>query len=140
MILPFSKPVRGTDGSDVYAVLVPKGTMVFPSFLSSNCNPDLWGYDSYEWKPERWVEGLPSSVTETKMPGVDPHLFVILLRGVVVILIHLTRMTFSGGKRACIGFKLAQLEMSAFPIPLPALCALLTLYTMSFQRSCFAYS
>ncbi|TEB40175.1 cytochrome P450 [Coprinellus micaceus] len=102
VILPFSKPVRGIDGSEMYDVLVPKGTMVFPSFLSSNCDPDLWGPDSYEWKPERWIEGLPSSVTDAKLPGVDSHL-----------------MTFSGGKSACIGFKLAQLEMKV------VLCVLL---------------
>lgn len=74
IILPFSKPVRGNDGSEMHEVLVPKGTMVFPSLLSSNRNPDLWGPDSYEWKPERWIEGLPSSVTEAKIPGVYSHL------------------------------------------------------------------
>ncbi|TEB40176.1 cytochrome P450 [Coprinellus micaceus] len=102
IILPFSKPVRGNDGSEMHEVLVPKGTMVFPSLLSSNCNRDLWGPDSYEWKPERWIEGLPNSVTEAKIPGVYSHL-----------------MTFIGGGRACIGFKFSQLEMKV------VLCVLL---------------
>ncbi|TEB40174.1 cytochrome P450 [Coprinellus micaceus] len=102
VMLPFSKSVRGNDGSEMYQVLVPKGTMVFTSLLSSNCNPDLWGPDSYEWKPERWIEGLPGSVIGAKLPGVYSHL-----------------MTFAGGRRACIGFKFSQLEMKA------VLCVLL---------------
>jgi cytochrome P450 len=77
-MLPFSKSVRGNDGSEMYQVLVPKGTMVFTSLLSSNRNPDLWGPDSYEWKPERWIEGLPGSVTGAKLPGVYSHLYVLL--------------------------------------------------------------
>ena len=58
----------------MHEVLVPKGTVVFPSLLSSNCNPDIWGPDSFEWKPERWIEGLPSSVADAKIPGVYSHL------------------------------------------------------------------
>jgi cytochrome P450 len=58
----------------MHEVLVPKGTMVFSSLLSSNYNPDIWGPDSSEWRPERWIEGLPSSVGEAKIPGVFSHL------------------------------------------------------------------
>ena len=77
MILPFSKPIRGNDGLDMSEVLVPKGTKIFPSLLSSNRNPEIWGEDSYEWKPERWIEGLPGSVAEAKVPGVYSHLYVV---------------------------------------------------------------
>ncbi|KAJ2926779.1 hypothetical protein H1R20_g10302, partial [Candolleomyces eurysporus] len=93
-ILPFSKPIIGKDGKEMTEVLVPKGTKVFPSILGSNRNPDVWGSDAYEWKPERWLEGLPESVTGSKIPGIYSHL-----------------MTFIGGGRACIGFKFSQLEM-----------------------------
>ncbi|RXW17125.1 hypothetical protein EST38_g8730 [Candolleomyces aberdarensis] len=93
-ILPFSKPIIGNDGKEMTEVLVPKGTKVFLSILGSNSNPDIWGPDAYEWKPEKWLEGLPESVIGSKIPGIYSHL-----------------MTFLGGGRACIGFKFSQLEM-----------------------------
>ncbi|KAJ3522922.1 hypothetical protein NMY22_g11675 [Coprinellus aureogranulatus] len=94
VILPFSKPVRGKDGTEMYEVLVPKGTSVFPSILSSNTDPSVWGPDAYEWRPERWIEGLPESVENARIPGVYSHL-----------------MSFIAGGRACIGLKFAQLEL-----------------------------
>ncbi|KAJ2912529.1 hypothetical protein MD484_g7882, partial [Candolleomyces efflorescens] len=94
IILPFSKPIRGKDGSEMHEVLVPKGTTIFPSILSSNRNQDVWGSDADEWKPERWMDELPESVANAHIPGIYSHL-----------------MTFIGGSRACIGFKFSQLEM-----------------------------
>ncbi|TEB29745.1 cytochrome P450 [Coprinellus micaceus] len=101
-ILPFSKPITGIDGSEMTEVLVPKGTIVFPGLMASNRNPDTWGPTADEWMPERWLEGLPESVTGAKVPGIYSHL-----------------MTFLGGGRACIGFKFSQLEMKV------VLCVLL---------------
>jgi cytochrome P450 len=74
VVLPLSKPVHGHNGSKVTEVLVPKGTIIFLSLLSSNRNPDIWGPDSFEWKPERWMNRLPDSVSEAKIPGVYSHL------------------------------------------------------------------
>ncbi|RXW23123.1 hypothetical protein EST38_g2750 [Candolleomyces aberdarensis] len=62
--------------------------------LRLNTSPDLWGSDSYEWKPERWLAPLPEKLTEARIPGVYSHL-----------------MTFVGGGRSCIGFKFAQMEI-----------------------------
>lgn len=93
-MLPVSKPVIGVDGKEINEVFVPKGTKIFISTLASNCNPELWGSDSYEWKPERWLSPLPDALVKAKIPGVYSHL-----------------MTFLGGGRACIGFKFSQLEM-----------------------------
>ncbi|KAF6754459.1 cytochrome P450 [Ephemerocybe angulata] len=105
VMLPFSKPIIGVDGKEIGEVLVPKGTMIFPSLLGSNRNPDVWGPTAYEWRPERWIEGLPESVLNAKVPGIYSHL-----------------MTFIGGGRACIGFKFSQLEMKV------ALCTLLSTF------------
>jgi cytochrome P450 len=76
---------------------VPKGTAVHVGIWASNINQELWGEDAQEWNPQRWLKPLPKSLTDhdTKIPGVYSHL-----------------MTFSGGPRACIGFKFSQLEMS----------------------------
>ncbi|RPD61500.1 cytochrome P450 [Lentinus tigrinus ALCF2SS1-6] len=106
MILPLSEPIRGVDGSMIREVPVPKDTMVALGLLSSNTNKAIWGEDALEWKPERWLSPLPTSVTEAKVPGIYSNL-----------------MTFLGGGRACIGFKFSQLEMKII------LCLLLAKFT-----------
>ncbi|KAF8896610.1 cytochrome P450 [Infundibulicybe gibba] len=72
----------------------PNNTTVNISILNSNRNPAVWGPDAGEWKPERWLGGLPDTVIDAHVPGIYSHL-----------------MTFLGGGRACIGFKFSQLEM-----------------------------
>lgn len=54
----------------VSAIALPKGTAVFPSCRGCNISKDLWGDDAHEWKPERWLTPLPSTVTEARIPGV----------------------------------------------------------------------
>lgn len=41
-----------------------------------NCDPDIWGVDANEWKPERWLTELPPSVAEARVPGVYSNLLV----------------------------------------------------------------
>jgi len=94
IVLPLEKSIRGMDGRELHEITVPKGTVVIISVLSANCNPDIWGPDSYEWKPERWLSPLPDTVLNERSPGIYSHL-----------------MTFWGGGRACLGFKFSQLEM-----------------------------
>ncbi|KXN81938.1 Leukotriene-B(4) omega-hydroxylase 2 [Leucoagaricus sp. SymC.cos] len=93
-VLPLSKPLRTTSGTEVTELLVPNGTTVFISVIGANTNSEIWGPDTYEWKPERWLEPLPETVSEAHIPG-----------------IYSNSMTFLGGSRACIGFKFSQLEM-----------------------------
>ncbi|KAH9475309.1 Cytochrome P450 monooxygenase 91 [Psilocybe cubensis] len=92
--VPLSSPIKGTDGQTVTEIFVPKNTKILIGILAANRNPELWGPDSYEWKPERWLEPLPETVTNARLPGIYANL-----------------MTFLGGSRACIGFKFSQLEM-----------------------------
>ncbi|OJT06838.1 Cytochrome P450 3A9 [Trametes pubescens] len=107
-VLPLSEPIIGVDGSKINEVHVPKDTTVIVGILSSNCNKAVWGEDALEWKPERWLNPLPKSVTDAKIPGIYSNL-----------------MTFIGGGRACIGFKFSQLEMKV------VLCQLLTKFTFA---------
>ncbi|KAF8905032.1 cytochrome P450 [Gymnopilus junonius] len=93
-VLPLSKPIKGLDGQEIHEIAVPNNTNIIVSLMASNRNPDLWGPDSYEWKPERWLNPLPNTVIDAHVPGIYSHL-----------------MTFLGGGRACIGFKFSQLEM-----------------------------
>ncbi|KAJ7839582.1 cytochrome P450 [Mycena olivaceomarginata] len=94
VVLTTSTPVTTVDGSTVTEVPVPAGTEIVVSILASNRNPAIWGPDSFEWKPERWLSSLPQSVADAHVPGIYSNL-----------------MTFNGGGRACIGFKFSQLEM-----------------------------
>ncbi|KAI0761511.1 cytochrome P450 [Trametes elegans] len=107
-VLPLSRPITGVDGAPMNDIFVPKDTTVIVGILSSNRNKAIWGDDALEWKPERWLSSLPSSVTEAKIPGIYSNL-----------------MTFLGGGRACIGFKFSQLEMKVI------LCLLLTKFTFA---------
>jgi cytochrome P450 len=72
-ILPLSAPITGVDGCKMHEIAIPKGTMVIVSVVSSNCDPALWGPDSFEWKPERWLSPLPESLTDAHMPGIYSH-------------------------------------------------------------------
>jgi len=73
-LLPLSTPVRGQDGQDIKEILVPKGTDVYVSILNANTNPELWGPDAGEWKPSRWLNPLPQTLVDAKIPGVYSHL------------------------------------------------------------------
>ncbi|RXW23112.1 hypothetical protein EST38_g2743 [Candolleomyces aberdarensis] len=74
-ILPLSKPIKMADG---------------------RYEKYLWGPDSYEWKPERWLTPIPDKLVEARIPGVYSHL-----------------MTFIGGGRSCIEFRFSEMEMKA---------------------------
>ncbi|KAL1952219.1 hypothetical protein VTO73DRAFT_1368 [Trametes versicolor] len=93
-VLPLITPVRALDGTLLSAIPVPKGTRVVGDVHACNRDPVTWGPDADQWRPERWINGLPKSVEEAHIPGVYSHL-----------------MTFIGGSRACIGFKFAQVEI-----------------------------
>ncbi|KAF8150006.1 cytochrome P450 [Crassisporium funariophilum] len=94
IVLPLATPIRGIDGKDIMEIPISKGTEVMVSITASNRNPEYWGPDSYEWKPERWLNPLPQALVDARIPGVYSHL-----------------LTFIGGGRSCIGFKFSQLEM-----------------------------
>ncbi|KAF6751752.1 cytochrome P450 [Ephemerocybe angulata] len=93
-MLSLSEPVKCFKGEKKQEIMVPKGTRIFISILNSNRDPNVWGPDAAEWKPERWMNPLPDTVLNAKVPGVYSHM-----------------MTFIGGGRSCIGFKFSQLEM-----------------------------
>ncbi|KAI0056909.1 cytochrome P450, partial [Artomyces pyxidatus] len=91
--ISLSRPVQTTEGI-VSSVFIPAETTVFIGISNVNRDPDIWGADASEWKPERWLSPLPQSVAEAHIPG-----------------IYSNTMTFLGGGRSCIGFKFSQLEM-----------------------------
>ena len=110
---------------------IPNNTNIIISIYAANRNPEIWGPDSYEWKPERWLNPLPKTVIDARIPGVYSHLYVLVAFCNALATNSLsTSMTFFGGGRGCMsvtstwkydqlikphifsGFKFSQLEMS----------------------------
>jgi len=73
-ILPVGTPVQCLDGREISEIPVPKGTEFMISIMGCNHNPEIWGPDASEWKPERWLQPLPDSVTAARIPGVYSNL------------------------------------------------------------------
>ncbi|GAB1525208.1 hypothetical protein RhiTH_008365 [Rhizoctonia solani] len=93
--LPLQHPVKAKDGrTELSSIHVPKGTHIYLSIGAINRDKELWGEDASEFKPSRWLQPLPNSLSESKIPGVYSNI-----------------MAFSGGPRACLGLKFTQIEM-----------------------------
>jgi hypothetical protein len=73
-ILPIATPIIGVDGKELHEIVIPAHTPIYTSVLSSNRNPAIWGLDTYEWKPQRWIDGLPQTVKDAAIPGIYSHL------------------------------------------------------------------
>ncbi|CAE6456595.1 unnamed protein product, partial [Rhizoctonia solani] len=99
--IPLRYPIKGKNGEEIREIQVRKGTGVYISLKGANraktrppLNRETWGQDADVFRPERWLEKLPDSVSEAKTSGV-----------------YSSMMTFSAGPRACIGFKFSLLEL-----------------------------
>ena len=73
--MPLSAPIRGVDGTLMNEIFVPKGTMILVSNWMSNVNKAIWGEDADQWKPERWLEPLPGTLKEARIPGIYANLW-----------------------------------------------------------------
>ncbi|CAA7263361.1 unnamed protein product [Cyclocybe aegerita] len=74
VVLPPSKPIVGLDGREISDIPIPKNTNVIVGIMASNRNAEIWGPDSYEWKPERLLQPLPESVAAAHIPGIYSNL------------------------------------------------------------------
>jgi len=92
-VIPLQTPYTDVHGRVHDSIKVRKGSPVVIPILAMNRSSDLWGEDSYEFKPERW-ESLPEAVQQ--IPGVWGNM-----------------MSFLGGARACIGYRFSLVEMKA---------------------------
>jgi cytochrome P450 len=81
-----------------YPFVIPCGTEIFISPWAINRSPDLWGPDSEEFKPERWID--IDEVTGEERPnnsgGADSNY---------------CQLTFLHGPRSCIGQNFAKAEL-----------------------------
>ena len=74
IVLPLYEPVKYKDGTTASEIVVPSGTKILMNIRACNTNPAIWGEDAHEWKPERWLEPLPKSVDDARIPGIYSHL------------------------------------------------------------------
>ena len=72
--LTLAEPMRSADGTLIDHVFVPKDSNVLVGVRACNRSKALWGPDAEDWKPERWLNGLPDSVGNAKVPGVYANL------------------------------------------------------------------
>ncbi|KIY63540.1 cytochrome P450 [Cylindrobasidium torrendii FP15055 ss-10] len=93
-IIPLKNPVLLGDGTTVTSIPVKAGDGFTIPFLVQNTDPSVWGSDSYEFKPERWMKdgGLPQG---SELPG-GPFSNI---------------SNFVDGPRLCIGWRLAIQEI-----------------------------
>jgi len=97
-VLPLSEPIVTKSGETITGVPIPEGTNLILGFAAYNRNKKVWGADADEFKPDRWL-------TTTKRDG-------------PTIGVYSNLLTFSGGVRACIGWRFAVLEIQTLLIEL----------------------
>ncbi|CCM00981.1 uncharacterized protein FIBRA_03029 [Fibroporia radiculosa] len=93
-VIPLETPVVDVNGQVHNTLKVSKGNIIQIPILVLNRSKELWGEDAHEFKPERWITGIPDSAKH--IPGVWGHM-----------------LSFLGGPRACIGYRFSLIEMKA---------------------------
>ncbi|KAI0742839.1 cytochrome P450 [Daedaleopsis nitida] len=92
-VLPVSKPFVDRLGRTQTELRIAKGDRVIIPIMAIHHSPEIWGDDAQAFKPERW-EHPPEALAD--IPGVWSHM-----------------LAFSGGPRACIGYRFALIELKA---------------------------
>ncbi|KAI0054808.1 cytochrome P450, partial [Artomyces pyxidatus] len=67
--VPLSRPIQTAKGP-LNSLFIPRGTAIVINVEGINRDPDIWGADTDEWKPSRWLSPLPNTVSEARIPGV----------------------------------------------------------------------
>ncbi|KAH7101316.1 cytochrome P450 [Auriculariales sp. MPI-PUGE-AT-0066] len=92
--IPLATPYLDRSGKTRTEIKITKGDEIFLPILAVNRERDIWGDDHAEFKPERWLNGVPAHASN--IPGILPGV-----------------LTFSAGPQSCIGYRFAMLEMKA---------------------------
>ncbi|KZV67879.1 cytochrome P450 [Peniophora sp. CONT] len=93
-VIPTEQPWTDKNGQQHDGIPVTAGDAIVVPVLAMNRSTDIWGPDAGEFKPERWLDPHHPA----------PHVQNVPLPGL---------LSFSGGPRACIGFRFAIVEMKA---------------------------
>ncbi|KAJ7088775.1 cytochrome P450 [Mycena belliarum] len=90
-VLPLAKPYIDKNGHAHESLPIPKGLVMHVPIQTIHTDPEIWGPDAAEFRPERW-EKVPNAANA--IPGVWANL-----------------LTFFGGPHNCIGFRFSLVEM-----------------------------
>jgi hypothetical protein len=63
-IVPLSQPVIAAGGKIINHLQIGKGMRVAVPMIAVNLSSALWGDDAFQFRPERWLEGVPSRAQE----------------------------------------------------------------------------
>ncbi|KAI9636876.1 cytochrome P450 [Dioszegia hungarica] len=97
MVVPLGRAVQGQDGKVMEHIKVPKGTLVNIPYRNVHISEDIFGPDAALFNPSRHIkEGQDDHLraTQNTVPGVWGNL-----------------LSFFGGARGCVGYKLALAEI-----------------------------
>lgn len=94
-------------GGSKKTIVLPKETMVIPSYAALQTDPKYWGTDSLMWRPSRWIKGAEENdhSAAAAVDADDEEELITPYRG--------TYLAWSGGARDCPGRKFSQVEFVA---------------------------
>jgi len=92
-VIPLAFPITTNSGAQVSAIPVKKGQIVDISIAAYNRNPNVWGEDPDNWRPERFL-----NMDKAHMVSVG---------------VYANLLNFSAGIRGCLGWRFAVIEMQA---------------------------
>lgn len=92
-VIPLATPFVDRRGVERKEIRIKRGEQISINITAANRDKPVWGEDSFEFKPERWL-GENAHSKSSEIPGVYSSL-----------------LTFLGGPRACIGYRFALYEM-----------------------------
>ncbi|KIO34091.1 hypothetical protein M407DRAFT_64709, partial [Tulasnella calospora MUT 4182] len=113
-VIPVALPFVDRRGEVRREIRVGAGEDILISIGELNRDKEIWGDDAHDFNPQRWLDGSKPGPRSSEVPGVFSSI-----------------LTFLSGPRACIGYRLALLEMKvilfaimrdiAFELPDPVL-------------------
>ncbi|KAK6974521.1 cytochrome P450 [Favolaschia claudopus] len=104
-IIPLSDPITLRNGRSIQQIPVRKGQIVVIGIGSYQMLESIWGADADVFRPSRWLDG-----TVHRGEAIGPYA---------------SLLTFLGGIRTCLGWRIAVLEMQVF------LCELLAKFSFA---------
>ncbi|KAJ8518035.1 hypothetical protein ONZ45_g4850 [Pleurotus djamor] len=97
-VLPLSNPIVDTNGDTLTEISIPRGTKLIMSIAAYHRNKDIFGEDVDVFIPERWLKD-----SQGKGPSLG---------------VYGNLLSFTGGVRTCIGWRLAIYECLTFIVEL----------------------
>ncbi|KAJ6557050.1 cytochrome P450 [Mycena vulgaris] len=91
-VIPMTEDIKTLTEEVITQIPVRKGQLVTLAIASFQRLESLWGADSHEFKPQRWLEGSPYKGETSVGP-------------------YANLLSFLGGPRTCLGWRFAILEM-----------------------------